>query len=540
PDGSPRTVLSLHSGTSRMVEVVPVKGEPFVVTHDHVLPLVRTNRTSSQTNCGRGNQDGAVDAMTPDEWVSSSKTSRHLHKLYRSRAIGSFDGNDGSLVTVDPYFVGILLGDGGLKYDINVTTAEPEVEGVIREQAAAYGMTLRSEPAGKANTWHMLSGERGCGGGRLHRLLSALGMAGKGSGEKFVPDYYKTLPIGQRLEVVAGLIDTDGCLTCGGYDFISKSRRLSDDLAFMCRSAGLAAYVSESHKKAQSGFSGTYYRVSISGACKTIPCRVARRVAPVRKQKKNVLRTGISSIRNVGYGEYSGFTVDRDNLYLMGDFTVTHNCGKTVIMAEVARRVADRGGRTLLLAHRGELLEQAADKVARATGLSCAVEKAGQTCVGTWNSVTVGSVQTLMRDSRLDALAPDRFDCVMVDEAHHALADGYVKVLDHFAGARVLGVTATPDRGDQRDMGEVFDSLAYEYGLAQAVKDGWLCPIEAQMLPVTLDVSGVAMQSGDYAAGQLGDALDPYLDAIADAMAAEGLRDRHTVVFLPLVRTAKA
>lgn len=213
--------------------------------------------------------------------------------------------------------------------------------------------------------------------------------------------------------------------------------------------------------------------------------------------------------------------------------------GKTVVMAEVARRVADRGGRTLLLAHRGELLEQAADKIGRATGLSCAVEKAGQTCVGTWNSVTVGSVQTLMRDSRLDALAPDRFDCVMVDEAHHALADGYVKVLDHFAGARVLGVTATPDRGDQRDMGEVFDSLAYEYGLAQAVKDGWLCPIEAQMLPVTLDVSGVAMQSGDYAAGQLGDALDPYLDAIADAMA-EKVRDRHTVVFLPLVRTAKA
>lgn len=213
--------------------------------------------------------------------------------------------------------------------------------------------------------------------------------------------------------------------------------------------------------------------------------------------------------------------------------------GKTIVMAEVARRVADRGGRTLLLAHRGELLDQAADKIARATGLACAVEKAGRTCVGTWNSVTVGSVQTLMRDARLDAIAPDRFDVVMVDEAHHSLADGYVKVLDHFSGANVLGVTATPDRSDQRDLGEVFDSLAYEYGLARAVKDGWLCPIEAQTLPVSLDVSGVAMQSGDYAAGQLGDALDPYLDAIADAMV-ETVADRHTVVFLPLVRTAKS
>lgn len=214
--------------------------------------------------------------------------------------------------------------------------------------------------------------------------------------------------------------------------------------------------------------------------------------------------------------------------------------GKTIVMAELARRVADRGGRTLILAHRGELLTQAADKIGRFTGLSCAVEKAGETCVGTWNSVTVGSVQTLMRGDRLDALAPDRFDVVMVDEAHHALADGYVRILDHFAGADVLGVTATPDRSDQKDLGQVFDSLAYEYGLAKAVKDGWLCPIEAQTLPVSLDVSGVSIQAGDYSAGQLGDALDPYLDAIADAMAAEGLRDRHTVVFLPLVRTAKA
>jgi superfamily II DNA or RNA helicase len=214
--------------------------------------------------------------------------------------------------------------------------------------------------------------------------------------------------------------------------------------------------------------------------------------------------------------------------------------GKTIVMAELARRVASRGGRTLLLAHRGELLSQAADKIEKFTGLACAVEKAEQTCLGTWNSVTVGSVQTLMRDSRLDALAPNRFDCVMVDEAHHALADGYVKVLEHFDSANVLGVTATPDRSDQRDLGEVFDSLAYEYGLAKAVKDGWLCPIEAQMLPVTLDVSGVSIQAGDYSAGQLGDALDPYLDAIADAMADEGLKDHRTVVFLPLVRTAKA
>ncbi len=213
--------------------------------------------------------------------------------------------------------------------------------------------------------------------------------------------------------------------------------------------------------------------------------------------------------------------------------------GKTVVFAEVVRRVAEEGGRSLVLAHRGELLDQAADKIGRMTGLSCAVERAGETSVGAWDRVTVGSVQTLMRDSRLGRLDPGRFSCVVVDEAHHTLADSYTKVLDHFSGARVLGVTATADRADRRDLGEVYDSIAYEYGMARAIKDGWLCPIEAEMVPLRLDVSGVSVSRGDYQAGQLGDALDPYLDSIADELAAR-CRERRTVVFLPLVRTAKA
>lgn len=213
--------------------------------------------------------------------------------------------------------------------------------------------------------------------------------------------------------------------------------------------------------------------------------------------------------------------------------------GKTVVFGEVVRRVAEGGGRSLVIAHRGELLDQAADKISRMTGLTCSVERADQTSVGTWNRVTVGSVQTLMREDRLRRLPPDRFACVVVDEAHHAVSDSYRRVLDHFSGAEVLGVTATADRADRRDLGEVFDSIAFEYDLAQAVHDGWLCPIEAQTLPLSVDISGVSTQAGDYAAGQLGDALDPYLDAIADQMA-DVCRERRTVVFLPLVRTARA
>ena len=212
--------------------------------------------------------------------------------------------------------------------------------------------------------------------------------------------------------------------------------------------------------------------------------------------------------------------------------------GKTICFAEVVRRVASRGGRSLILAHRGELLEQAATKIEQTAKLKCALEKAENTSLNSWTSVTVGSVQTLMRESRLSQFRPDTFDCIVVDEAHHTLAEGYTRILDHFNNANVLGVTATADRADRKDLGEVYDSIAYEYDMAHAINDGYLCPIEAEMVPLQVDLSSVSVTHGDYQAGQLGDALEPYLDAIADAMVTR-CQDRRTVVFLPLIRTAK-
>lgn len=193
----------------------------------------------------------------------------------------------------------------------------------------------------------------------------------------------------------------------------------------------------------------------------------------------------------------------------------------------------------LILAHRGELLDQAADKLLAATGLGSSVEKAESTSIGSWFRVTVGSVQTLMREKRLKQFPHDWFDQIIIDEAHHVLSSSYQTVLDWFPNAKVLGVTATPDRGDRRELGAYFDSIAYEYTLPRAIKDGYLCPIKAQTVPLKLDLSSVKMQSGDYSASDLGTALDPYLDQIADEMVAAGCLQRKTVVFLPLVATSK-
>lgn len=214
-------------------------------------------------------------------------------------------------------------------------------------------------------------------------------------------------------------------------------------------------------------------------------------------------------------------------------------CGKTVCFASVIQERVRGGGRALIMAHRGELLDQAADKVKRVTGLDCAYEKAGATSLGSLMPVTVGSVQSLCQEMRLRQFPRDYFHTIVVDEAHHCLSASYQRVLEHFSSADVLGVTATPDRGDMRNLGRFFDSRAYEYTMTQAIREKYLCPVKAQMIPLELDISDVGMSNGDYSAGEIGAALEPFLLRIAHEIAVN-YADRKTVVFLPLVRISQA
>lgn len=213
-------------------------------------------------------------------------------------------------------------------------------------------------------------------------------------------------------------------------------------------------------------------------------------------------------------------------------------CGKTIVFAKITEDCVRKGDRVLILAHRGELLEQAADKIHKSTGLGCAVEKAEESCQGSWFRIVVGSVQTLMREKRLGKFPADYFQTIIIDEAHHCISSSYQKVLQHFPEANVLGVTATPDRGDMRNLGSYFESLAYEYTLPKAIKEGYLSPIKALTIPLKIDMSGVSVQAGDFKASDIGTALDPYLHGIAEEMKKYCL-DKKTVVFLPLVKTSQ-
>ena len=208
--------------------------------------------------------------------------------------------------------------------------------------------------------------------------------------------------------------------------------------------------------------------------------------------------------------------------------------GKTVIFSSLIQSLVESGGRILVLAHRDELLRQAQDKLYRSTGYDSEIEKANEKA---WRSaaIVIGSVQTL-QGARLESWDSDHFDFIIVDEAHHCLADSYQNILNHFT-AKVLGVTATPDRGDKKCLGKYFQTIAYEYGLVKAIEEGYLAPIQCKTIPLSIDLNSVGTTAGDYSTKDIGNALTPYLDAIADSIKVE-CEGRKTLIFMPLVQTS--
>lgn len=337
PSGKCRNVLELRRGFDDMVRIVPTKGRAFTVNKDHVLTLVKNNRvyhkhSKSRPKRGDSNHFELID-VTVRDWMKWSDSRKDLHKLVRSGVV-NFSTNHEPL-KLDPYILGALIGDGAIKNSIRICSADDEILLEFRKFVAANDLRMNEvklgRGTGKAKTYGIskLSG-------KSNWLLNYLRVLKLNvvSSDKFIPGIYKTGSIETRRQILAGLIDTDGHLDHnGGFDFCSKSRQLADDVAFVARSLGLAAYVVSCQKRATNSVLKkfeTYYRVYISGNLDIIPTRVARKQAAPRRQIKNVRYTGFV-VEEVGQDDYYGFTLDADGRYLLDDFTITHNSGKSTI-----------------------------------------------------------------------------------------------------------------------------------------------------------------------------------------------------------------
>lgn len=344
----PRRVLELHRGRQRMARVTPKKGDSFVVNVGHTLTVLWSVSDGAR-------KDGDVIDISVAEWLLASKNFQRHTVLYRPR-VDTFvtDYTDRSR-PIEAYHMGMLLGDGTLSKSVGVSTTDPEMVEEVERLASGFGLQIRKDAhGGRCPTYRINSGTKFTGKNSLVAALDSLGLLGAKAKSKFIPSSYLTAPRGERLELLAGLIDSDGSLHYGGFDFVSKSSRLAEGVIFLCRSLGLAAYMKACQKRDQNGRGGTYYRVGISGDCSVVPVRVPRKRAPARKINKDAQRVGFK-VDLLPEADYYGFTVDGDNRYLMGDFTWTHNSGKTVMAAWLLSQL---GRKAVVLVHAGFLLKQ--------------------------------------------------------------------------------------------------------------------------------------------------------------------------------------
>lgn len=503
PDTSPRKVSTTCTGREMLYRVTPNKGDPYIVNESHILSLKKTGLKADPrypSESGRGD----VVNIPVREYLTKSKTFKHTHKGYRSGA--SFGAKDLD-ERLPPYLLGLWLGDGSSR-SMSITTEDREVIEYLNHHASALGARVRKEELNNASdTYHIVSDWDRSKSPRT--VLRTLGLLNN----KHIPQVYKTASDQQRLELLAGIIDSDGCVSKSGYSVTFKNERLARDTVFVARSLGFSAYPNKVRKVCtNTGAAGEYWRFELNGGKYPIPVRLSRKVPKPRRQKKNPLVTGIR-VEPIGEGDYFGFEIDRDRLFMLGDFTVTHN---TVLFSDI---VHDHVGASCAIAHRQELVSQislalARDKVRhRIVGPQSVVKlcvnlhmlEVGASYYDPQATCAVAGVDTLVkRADELGAWLNSVTLCVQ-DEAHHVLeANKWGTAFKMFPNAKGLGVTATPRRADGKGLGRhadgLFDTMIEGPGMRDLINMGYLTEYRVFAPPSDLDLSTVntSQATGDY------------------------------------------
>lgn len=481
PTGDPVTVLSLARGREQMFRITPVKGEPWTCNASHLLSIKLTG-TGSRTVFADGQvatgEKGQVITIRADDFWRSSKTAKRVSKQWRPSSV-SFDGP--SELLIPPYALGVWLGDGTSKRP-DVSKPEGAVVDAWVEYAESVGCSVRVSSVGRRCPTYHAATVRGASNPALDSLR-ALNVIDN----KHIPVAYKTASERNRLRLLAGLFDTDGYSAKGGVDFISKYESLANDVAFVCRSVGLAAYVKPCRKGIRStGFVGDYWRVLVSGDCDKIPTR--RLKIEGRRQVKDHLVTGFE-IEPIGEGDYYGFEVTGDRLFLLGDFTVTHN---TLVAARIIEMARAKGSRVIFTAPAISLIDQTV-RAFEAEGLTgIGVMQASHPRTDRSAPIQVASVQTLARREIPAA------SLVIVDECHlrAAVID---RLMDERPDIFFVGLSATPWR---KGMGRRWQDLVIPVTIGDLIEQGYLSRFRV-LAPDVPDLSGVKTRQGDYVEADL-------------------------------------
>ena len=507
-DSTPRHVLALARGREPMARITPIKGEPFVVNMNHILSLVSTNEGKGDFTCYQ--KGGEITNITVREYLTKSKSWRHLRKLYRVPVNFSIPKN----LPIPPHILGLLLGDGIMTNAIGLTSAEEELGDEFSRYAESIGCSVRvTENDRNVPTYYAVVAK----GAKnpLFEILHQLGLRGHCAHNKFIPKEYLTASRSDRLQLLAGLLDSDGFFDGHCLEITTQSRELAGVIVFLARSLGFMANCHEKYCACQTGAGGWYYRVHISGDLSPIPCRRKRHVFHVRQQKKNVLRTGFS-VEILSEDDFYGFELDGDHLYVDGNFVVHHNTGKSLVLAQIAKDSVEKwNGRVLILAHVKELLEQNADKIRKlCPELKIGIYSAGLRSRDTTEQVIVAGIQSVYNK----ACELDAFDLVVVDEAHAISSEGDgmyrtfladMKIINPHV--RVIGLTATPFRlkgGLICKPENILNEICYEAGLKEMIQQGYLSPLISRAGRAEANLANLHIRGGEFISDEVAAAMD--------------------------------
>lgn len=446
-DGTPRTVLQLVRGTDDLYEITPLKGHSFIVNGGHILSLYRT----PDGKCPKTSMPG-IDEISVKDYMSASKNFKNNHKLRKARG-AFFEG--GETLPLPPYFLGLYLGDGSSITTVQITTRWPEVVEYLYDMVKDYDAFIKVKIKDKGENIakdYVITTGRGPGLKRdrneIRQILKRLGLKEKTAGEKFIPIEYLRASWDDRMQLLAGFVDTDSYYdpTRNNLEYCSKSYTMIKQVQFLCRSLGFGAEIGKT--KVVNG--QDYYRMCINGDLDLIPNRVSVRQCLPRFQKKRHY-VMCFDMKYIGKGEYYGFVLDGNHLYCDDQFFVHHNCGKSILIAEAARLLGDK---TLVLQPSKELLEQNIGKL-RSLGGEATIYSASCKSkeLSTMTYATLGSVKKVVRELREMGIRS-----LLIDETHAGYSPDpgseFMRFIEELRPRKVIGFTATPCRLKSTSVGK--------------------------------------------------------------------------------------
>ena len=436
-DSTPRNVLSLARGREMMYDIIPNKGDKYTVNESHILSL------KCSTNHSKKYRKGEIYDISVKDYLNLPKC---FHgpggPLLGFRVPIMFSKKD---VDIDPYILGYWLGDGN-SGNAGITSEEYEVVCYFKEYCEKINCDIiqnKDSITTRHSLHYSISGKQINNKRTPNVLLNNLRKYNL-INNKHIPHDFKSNSRENRLELLAGLIDSDGSLMGNGYDIIQKNEKLLDDIIYLARSLGFAAYKNECKKSCiykGEKREGTYYRTFIHGkGLEEIPIKCERKKCLPRKQIKDALVTRIKVIKKEE-DDYYGFELDGNRRYVLGDFTVTHN----TIMALYI--IAKLKLKTLVIVHKEFLLNQWIEKINEFLPDAKIGKIQGQIIDIEDKDIVIGMLQSLsMKEYPEDTF--DSFGFTIIDETHHLAAEVFVRSLQKIVTKYILGLSATMERKD--------------------------------------------------------------------------------------------